>query len=81
MRRSWRKYLTIAAGAFLLVASPVAACPNCKEAVSAQPADVANMAQGYNWSIFLMLGVPATLLGTGAFAVHRAVKNGKLPEL
>jgi hypothetical protein len=65
----------------LLFASPAAACPNCKEAVSAQPAEVASMARGYNWSILLMLGVPATLLGTGAFAVHRAVKNGFLPEM
>jgi hypothetical protein len=79
--RGWRKHLISAAGFLLLAASPAAACPNCKEAVSAQPADVASMAQGYNWSIFLMLGVPATLLGTGAFAVHRAVKHGMLPEL
>jgi hypothetical protein len=76
-----RRHLIIVAGVTLLLATPAWACPNCKEAVSAQPADVANMARGYNWSILLMLGVPATLLGTGAFAVHRAVKNGFLPEL
>ena len=29
----------------LLFAGEASACPNCKEAVSAQPADVANMAQ------------------------------------
>jgi hypothetical protein len=57
------------------------ACPNCKEAVSAQPADVANMARGYNWSVLLMLAVPASLLGTGAFMVRRAVKLGQFPEL
>ena len=59
----------------------VLACPNCKEAVSAQPADVANMARGYNWSIVLMLGAPVSLLGTGAFMVRRAVKLGQFPEL
>jgi hypothetical protein len=71
----------LAASLTLMAASTAAACPNCKEAVSAQPAEVASMARGYNWSVLLMLGVPATLLGTGAFAVHRAVKNGFLPEL
>ncbi len=65
----------------LLLAGPVLACPNCKEAVSAQPADVARMAGGYNWSILLFLGMPVTLLGTGAFMVRRAVKLGILPEL
>lgn len=57
------------------------ACPNCKEAVAAQPEEVARMAQGYNWSIVLMLGVPAALLGTGGFLVRRAVKLGSFPEL
>ena len=65
----------------IVLASPVSACPNCKEAVSAPPEDVASMARGYNWSIMLMLGAPATLLATGAFMVRRAVKLGMLPEL
>ncbi len=65
----------------LALAGTVFACPNCKEAVSAQPADVAKMARGYNWSILLMLGMPVTLLGTGAFMVRRAVRLGILPEL
>ncbi len=51
----------------IVLASPVSACPNCKEAVSAPPEEVASMARGYNWSIMLMLGAPATLLTTGAF--------------
>jgi hypothetical protein len=67
--------------AVLLVACPVSACPNCKEAVSAPPEDVANMARGYNWSIMLMLGTPFSLLTVGAFMVRRAVKMGTLPEL
>ncbi len=48
------------------------ACPNCKEAVAAQPSDVANMARGYNYSVMFMISVPATLLGGGAFLVTRA---------
>lgn len=75
------KHLRLALALIVLLVSPALACPNCKEAVSAQPDDVANMARGFNWSIMLMLGVPATLLGTGVFMVHRAVKNGTLPEL
>lgn len=56
-------------------------CPNCKEAVSAQPSDAAGMARAYNWSVLLMLAMPFTLLGTGALMVARAVKRGTLPEM
>jgi hypothetical protein len=57
------------------------ACPNCKEAVAAQPSEVAGMARGYNWSVLLMLAVPFTLLGTGTLMVVRAAQRGALPEL
>ena len=77
---SWRVLLA-AAVLGLILAGNASACPNCKEAVSAQPAEVAKMAQGYNWSILLMLAMPAVLLGTGGFMVHRAVKRGVMPEL
>ncbi len=76
----WRHAFLTALVAIVL-ASPVSACPNCKEAVSAPPEDVASMARGYNWSIMLMLGAPVSLLTTGAFMVRRAVKLGTLPEL
>jgi len=69
---------TVAALAF---AGAAQACPNCKEAVSAQPEEVAKVAQGYNWSILLMLSMPAILLGTGALLVRRAVRLGTMPEL
>ena len=65
-----------------LAATPRAhACPNCKEAVAAQPSEIANMARGYNLSVLLMLVMPFTLLGTGAFAVVRASRRGLLPDL
>jgi hypothetical protein len=57
------------------------ACPNCKEAVSAQPSEAAGMAQGYNWSVLVMLAVPFTLAGTGTLMVVRAARRGTLPEL
>lgn len=80
----WRSALSttlLAAAVTLTSASAARACPNCKEAVAAQPAEVAAMARGFNWSILLMLGMPFTLLGTGAFLVTRAAKRGALPEL
>jgi len=61
--------------------SEATACPNCKEAVSATSSEAANMADGFNWSVMFMLSVPFSLLGTGAFMVRRAVKNGSFPEL
>ena len=61
--------------------SEVAACPNCKEAVAAQPSEVARMKDGYNWSVLFMMAMPFTLLGVGSFMVARAVKNGSLPEM
>ena len=39
------------------------------------------MSRGYNWSVVFMLVVPFSMLGTGAFMVHRAAKRGTLPEL
>ncbi len=57
------------------------ACPNCKEAVSLQSGDAASQSDGYNWSVMFMLIVPFSMMGTGAFAIHRAVKRGSLPEL
>lgn len=76
----WR-HLFLAGLVAIVLASPVSACPNCKEAVSATPEDVASMASGYNWSVMLMLAAPASLLTTGAFMVRRAVKLGMMPEM
>jgi hypothetical protein len=68
--------------AFVLsLATATWACPNCKEAVSAQPSELAGMAQGYNWSVLLMLAVPFSLACTGTLMVVRAAKRGSLPEL
>lgn len=81
MRRFPVRALVLTAALCLGSSSSVLACPNCKEAVNAAPAEVANMARGYNWSIMLMLVVPFSLLSTGAFMVRRAVKLGQFPEL
>ncbi len=65
----------------LLVASDALACPNCKEAVANQDGDSMRLANGYSWSILLMIAMPFTLLGTGMLMIARAVKRGILPEL
>ncbi|MEJ7637701.1 MAG: hypothetical protein WKF75_06845 [Singulisphaera sp.] len=81
MRRIQWLVPVVAFGLWLGAIGVASACPNCKEAVAAQPADVAATAQGYNWSIMLMMSMPFTLLGTGAFLVARAVKRGTIPEM
>jgi hypothetical protein len=57
------------------------ACPNCKEALANQDGDAMRLANGYSWSIILMIAMPFTLLGTGMLMVARAVKRGALPEM
>lgn len=78
-RRAWVS-ICVASLAFAS-AGEATACPNCKEAVSAQPGDLARMANGYNWSVMFMIGVPFSIFGAGAFMVRRAVKLGVLPEM
>jgi hypothetical protein len=75
--------LAIALGTLLSVLSGdrAWACPNCKEAVSLQDEEVTNLSSGYNWSIMVMLVVPFSMIGTGAFLVQRAARRGSLPEL
>jgi hypothetical protein len=82
-RRMKFMFPVIAWAAILVVQAPnqAAACPNCKEAVSLQGEDAANLSSGFNWSVLFMLAVPFSLLGAGSFMVRRAVKLGTLPEL
>jgi len=83
MKRIWRNRLLGLAVATLILAPATdraMACPNCKEAVTLQSGEVADLSNGYNWSVLVMLAVPFSLMGTGALLVHRAVKRGSLPE-
>ncbi len=63
----------------LALAGDARACPNCKEALASQNGDSARLSQGFNYSVLFMIAMPATIFGTGAFAVARAVKRGALP--
>jgi len=73
-------FTALVLGAVVGLSAEVSACPNCKEAVAAQPSEVANMKNGYNWSVLFMMAMPFTLLGTGVLMVARGVKRGTLPE-
>ncbi len=80
MRRIRKLWPVLTLGMVLALSNDASACPNCKEAVAAQPNEVAAMKNGYNWSVLFMMAMPFTLLGTGAFIVARAVKQGTMPE-
>ena len=73
--------LILGIGLFSQYPSESQGCPNCKEAVSLDTSEMANTSSGYNWSVLFMLVVPASLFGTGAFMVRRAVRQGTLPEM
>ncbi len=79
MRRSPLGLATVCLG-ICLMAGEASACPNCKEAVANQGGDAARLADGYSWSILLMMAMPFALLGTGTIFVARAVRRGDLPE-
>jgi hypothetical protein len=84
MKRTYRiGLLTIAVALLVMLQGGriASACPNCKEAVSLQSGEAASLANGYNWSVMFMIAVPFSMVGTGAFVIHRAVKRGILPEM
>ncbi len=84
MRRTYRIGLLtmlVAVAVVLQGGTSAWACPNCKEAVSLQSEDAAGLSNGYNWSVMFMIAVPFSMMGTGAFVIHRAVKRGVLPEM
>lgn len=60
---------------------PASACPNCKEAVAAQPGATSRLQDGYSYSILLMVGMPLLLTGAGGWMIARSVRNGSFPEL
>jgi hypothetical protein len=73
--------LAICASAFLLLAPAALACPNCKDAVANGEAgddDPLREARAYNNSIYLMLAVPYTILGTAGFVVYRKYRAAQI---
>ena len=81
MRRITRKLLFVVLMMVLAVAGDSLGCPNCKEALANQDGDAMRLANGYSWSIILMIAMPFTILSTGMMMVARAIKRGALPEM
>ncbi len=46
----------------VLCASPLLACPNCKDAIASGPNSM-NLVRGYFWSIVFMMSMPFLILG------------------
>lgn len=66
----------------ILVASEAAACPRCKDALGQKKdPEAVRLAQGFSYSIYLLLGMPFALLTAGSIAIVRAVRQGQVPEL
>lgn len=65
----------------LITTTPLAAdaCPRCRDAVRGQ--SQGRLAEGFSYSIYLMIAAPLTMAASGAIAVARAARKGLLPEL
>jgi hypothetical protein len=69
IRRPIRSFVLAAALALSVLAAEARACPNCRENLpNGKQADGSasgpTVAQGYAWSIYLMIAVPFVLAGT-----------------
>jgi len=67
---------------FLMAGVPAMACPNCKDALASSGEngdDSQREAWAYNLSIYVMLAVPYTLLGTGCFIGYRMYRSANRP--
>ena len=79
-----RKFATILLIALVSLASlPASACPACKENLAngsknAEGQATPNLAQGFAWSIYLMIAVPFALAGALGFAAWKLNKQAKL---
>jgi hypothetical protein len=75
-----RAAIVLILSALLSLAAPAAirACPTCAEAIPQETAageeDQGKLARAYNYSIYLMLGVPYSMLGFVGFLVYRQLR-------
>lgn len=70
--------LLLLATLFLAAPGTVQACPTCADAIPQESAageeDQARLARAYNYSIYLMLAVPYSMLGVVGFLVYRQLR-------
>lgn len=80
IRRPLQSFILAAALALGLLAADARACPNCRENLpNGKQADGGttgpSVAQGYAWSIYLMIAVPFVLAGTMGVTAFVLVKK------
>ncbi len=73
--------MLLAVGAVLLAPHVSHACPTCKDGLDANDPEHAGMAQGYFYSILIMMSMPYILLGSFGMYFWRQVKRAALRKL
>lgn len=60
-------------------AAPLWACPMCKAGLMSaiNPRYLTRLAEGYFWSIVLMLSIPFLMVGTVAFFIAKSYRNAE----
>ena len=69
--------LCAAVGLVLCLASSAWACPTCKEDLANDPQG-RGLAEGFYYSILLMMSAPFCVLGMLGFVAYRSVKRAQL---
>ncbi len=60
-------------GCFWVWQSLLFACPNCKDALATESAKA--LAEGYYWSILLMVSLPFLITSSVAFLIIRSIRK------
>lgn len=63
--------------AMLLIVPLAEACPNCKDGLSENSTEQAQLVQGYFWSILFMMSMPFLILGTFSSCMYVSVRRAR----
>jgi len=77
MRHSVRLAAALLGASLGSLSQSVQACPNCKEGLLDNGQNGANLALGFELSIYLMLGAPLLILATLAIVFYWQIKSAK----
>ena len=74
-----RKFVPLCAAlaVVLMLAGTVAACPGCKDALSANDNEGGNLVAGYFWSILFMMSMPFLLVGAFGGSMYLSVRRAR----
>lgn len=73
--KSWLWVVGLAGLGVILGSSELLACPTCKDSVAANGG---GLAEGFYWSILLMLGMPASIVSAWAWFIYRSLRSLKV---